>query len=87
MYRAFLITQLGEIFQGAKLRWVLALIFSSVIFGLIHFYQGPLGIVNTFLVGILFGAIYLRSERNLWITIISHGLFNTLSFVLMFYGI
>ena len=87
MYRAFLITQLGEIFQGAKLRWVLALIFSSVIFGLIHFYQGPLGIVNTFIVGILFGAVYLRSERNLWITIIAHGLFNTLSFVLMFYGI
>jgi hypothetical protein len=87
MYRAFLINQLGILFQSAKLRWVLALIFSSVIFGIVHFYQGPLGILNTFIIGLLFGVIYLRSGRNLWVTIIAHGLVNTLTFVLVFYGV
>ena len=87
MYRAFLINQLGEVFQSSKLRWALALIVSSVFFGIVHFYQGPLGIMLTGLTGFVFGVIYLRSSRNLWVTIIAHGLVNTLSFVLIFYGV
>lgn len=87
MYRAFLINQLGEVFQSSKLRWALALIVSSVFFGIVHFYQGPLGIMLTGLTGFVFGVIYLRSRRNLWVTIIAHGLVNTLSFVLIFYGV
>jgi membrane protease YdiL (CAAX protease family) len=87
MYRAFLINQLGVLFQSERLRWVLSVIFSSVIFGIVHFYQGPLGILNTFIIGLLFGVIYLRSGRNLWVTIIAHGLINTLTFVLVFYGV
>lgn len=87
MYRAFLINQLGVLFQEKKLRWVLSLIFSSIFFGLVHFYQGPLGIVITGITGLIFGVIYLRSGRNLWVTIIAHGLVNTLSFVLVFYGV
>ncbi len=87
MYRAFLINQFGNLFQNVKLRWVLSLIFSSVFFGLVHFYQGPLGIVLTGLTGLVFGAIYMWSGRNLWVTIIAHGLMNTLTFVLIFFGI
>lgn len=87
MYRAFLIDRLGEVFQSSKLRWVLALIASSVFFGIVHFYQGPLGIVITGITGLVFGVIYLRSGRNLWVTIIAHGLVNTLTFVLVFLGI
>ena len=87
MYRAFLINQLGVLFQSVKLRWALSLMFSSVFFGLVHFYQGPLGIVITGLIGLSFGVMYLWSGRNLWVTIIAHGLVNTLSFMLVFFGV
>jgi len=86
MYRAFLINQLGELFQGNKLRKVLALLLSAVFFGLVHFYQGPIGMIITGLTGLIFGVIYMWSGRNLWVTIIAHGLVNTLSFVLVFFG-
>ncbi len=86
MYRAFLINQLGTLLQSNRLRWTLSLIFSSILFGLIHFYQGPLGIVLTGLTGLLFGLIYLKSSRNLWAVIIAHGLMNTFTFVLLFLG-
>ena len=86
MYRAFLINRLGELFQGKKLPKVLALLLSAVFFGLVHFYQGPIGMIITGLTGLIFGVIYLWSGRNLWVTIIAHGLVNTLSFVLVFYG-
>jgi len=86
LYRAFLINQLGILFQSQRLRWTLSLIFSSIFFGLVHFYQGPLGIVLTGLTGLIFGLIYLKSNHNLWAVIIAHGLMNTFTFVLLFLG-
>jgi len=87
MYRAFLINQLGASLKNVKLRWTLSLVFSSVFFGLVHFYEGPLGIALTGLTGLLFGAVYMWSGRNLWVAIIAHGLMNTLTFVLIFFGL
>ena len=85
-YRAFLITQLGDVFQNSKLGTVLALLASSVIFGLVHWVEGPLGVANTFLMGLIFGGIYLRTGRNLWVTIIAHGLANSIRFFFLFIG-
>ena len=36
--------------------------------------------------GVLFGAVYLTSGRNLWVTIAAHGLLNTVRFTLLFVG-
>jgi membrane protease YdiL (CAAX protease family) len=85
-YRAFLITQLGDIFQKSKMGTALALLVSSVNFGLVHFVEGPLGVANTFFMGLILGAIYLRTGRNLWITIIAHGLANSIRFYFLFIG-
>jgi membrane protease YdiL (CAAX protease family) len=85
-YRAFLITQLGDVFPGTKLGTALILLTSSIIFGLVHYIEGPLGIANTFAMGLILGAVYLRSGRNLWITIIAHGMANSIRFLFLFLG-
>ncbi len=85
-YRAFLITKLGEVFPGSKLGTVLVLLVSSTIFGLVHLVEGPLGVMNTFAMGLILGAVYLRSGRNLWVTIIAHGLVNSIRFLFLFLG-
>jgi len=85
-FRAFLITRLGEVFNNTKLRWGLALVGSSVAFGLAHYQEGPVGILSTGAIGLLFGWIYLRTGRNLWVTIIAHGLLNSLRFMLVYLG-
>ena len=59
---------------------------SSLIFGLVHWVEGPLGVMNTFAMGLILGAVYLRSGRNLWITIIAHGLANSIRFLFLFLG-
>ena len=82
-YRAFLITRLIDhtaIGQG----W--SILISGIIFGAVHFAEGPVGIFSNGAFGILFGWIYVRSERNLWITIIGHGLINTLRFAMLYVG-
>jgi membrane protease YdiL (CAAX protease family) len=85
-YRAFLITQLEKVFPGSILGTASVLLASSTIFGFVHWVEGPLGIINTFAMGFLFGAVYLRSGRNLWVTIIAHGLANSIRFLLLFLG-
>ena len=87
LFRAFLIDCLAMLFRHAKARWALALIGSSLAFGLIHYDWGLAGMVETTLMGFLLGFVYLRVGRNLWVTIIAHGLLNTLKFILVFGGV
>ncbi|MCC6684209.1 MAG: CPBP family intramembrane metalloprotease [Bacteroidia bacterium] len=53
---------------------------SSVLFALIHIYQGANGVVTTFVAGVLFGLLYLRSDKNLFLLILAHGIADTLFF-------
>lgn len=82
-YRAFLITRMIDftsIGQG------LAILIGGIIFGVVHFAEGPVGILSNGAFGVMFGWIYVRSGRNQWITIIGHGLINTLRFTLLYVG-
>ncbi len=83
-YRAFVISRLMDHARMGK--WVSILI-SGTLFGIIHFAEGPIGILSNGAFGILFAWIYVRSDRNLWITIIAHGLLNTLRFILLYAGL
>ena len=87
LFRAFLITSLGGVFRNLKTSWALALTGSSVLFGLAHYDWGIAGIIETMIAGLILGSIYLRTGRNLWITIIAHSLINTLKFSLVYAGL
>lgn len=86
-FRAFIINRLGQLFQASRARWPLAALGSAAMFGFAHYLvEGPVGIITNGLLGLVLAAVYLRSGRNLWITIIAHALMNTLRFVLLFVG-
>lgn len=87
IFRAFLTNSLVALFPGRKSQWVFALIGSSIIFGLAHLSWGLTGVLETTVMGLVLGSAYLLSGRNLWVTIIAHGLANTLGFVLIFAGV
>ncbi len=54
-YRAFLIAYLAWLLPAG---WTTAVVVAAVIFGLVHLYQGPRGIVLTGLLGLVFGLAY-----------------------------
>jgi len=87
LFRAFLTVSLAGALGNLKARWALALVGSSLAFGLAHFSWGPVGMVGTTVMGFVLGFIYLRSGRNLWITIIAHALANTVKFSLIYAGV
>ena len=86
LFRAFLTNALARPFQQTRVTVALAVVGSSVLFGLAHFAWGWMGVLETTLFGLVLGTAYILSGRNLWVTIIAHGLANTMKFLLLYSG-
>lgn len=81
-FRGYLMTRLWRLAPSSwssKLRWVVVVIFSSVIFGMGHTYQGLAGFVLITAYGIMIALLFLRTQ-SLWPCIWAH-------FLLDFYNI
>ncbi len=72
--------------KETKIAWAIAIIGQAVIFGLIHSQQGPGGMFEVGVIGLVFGLSYLVVGRNLWPLIIAHGLINSLDMVTHYFG-
>jgi len=80
VFRAFLIGRLEAAFGGAsRLATAAAVLLSSALSGLAHTYQGPTGVLITGTLGLIFACVYAYGGRNLWLNIIVHGVYDTLS--------
>ncbi|NRA29785.1 MAG: CPBP family intramembrane metalloprotease [Parvularculaceae bacterium] len=84
VFRGFLMTRIADLFGRSGLGWAVALVVSSALFGIGHFYQGLPGIIFTGTVALAFGAWYIIGRRNLLPLIIAHGIVDTLSMVALF---
>ncbi|HEX9729156.1 MAG TPA: CPBP family intramembrane glutamic endopeptidase [Gemmatimonadales bacterium] len=81
IYRAFLITRVAEL--GAHSSWAVrsAVAISALVFGLVHFDWGPMGIVQTGFMGLALGISYLVLRRRLWVLVLAHAYMDTLLLV------
>lgn len=87
LWRGYLMNRLIDLLgKQTKLAWGIALIGSAVIFGLIHLFQGPVGIFKVGAIGLVFGLSYLAVGRNLWPLVFAHALIDTLDMVSHFFG-
>lgn len=80
VFRGFLIGRLEAAFGGAShIATAAAVVLSSALFGLAHMYQGPTGVLITGVLGLVFACVYAYGGRNLWLNIVVHGVYDTLS--------
>ena len=86
VYRGYLMNRVADLFNRTPRAWIISLILVHFGFGLAHAYQGWTGIIDEGLMGILLGAIYLRTGRNLAVPIIAHGIADSIDMVLFFLG-
>jgi hypothetical protein len=85
IWRGFYMKQIARLFGEQKnSSWVIGLVLSSIGFGLAHFHQGLGGMLGASFLGLVYGIFYLVSGRNLWVTIIAHGLTGTTSFIVLY---
>lgn len=75
--RVFCITRIVAIWRGSAGRWAAVLV-STLAFGLMHYYQGPAGIIGTGVMGLASALVYIRLGR-LWPLIVAHALYDAFS--------
>lgn len=87
LFRGFLLHQLTSIFGTGGAARRVAIAASGITFGLAHMVQGPLGVVTTGLVGLVFAWAWFRSGRNLWALILAHALVDTYGIAMLYFGL
>jgi len=86
VYRGYLMNRVAEMAGGSGMAWAASLVVVSVLFGVVHLYQGISGAVAASSAGLVYGALYLWSGRNLWAPILAHGVYDTVALALIFWG-
>jgi membrane protease YdiL (CAAX protease family) len=65
VFRGYLMNRIAGLFSSPRAGWGIALVLGSLVFGLAHFQQGPTGIAENCLDGMLLGALYRACGRRL----------------------
>lgn len=86
-YRGFLLNRLADVFGRTRVADVLAVLGSAVLFGFGHYYKGPAGVLDSGVAGVILGAAYLISGRNLWTCVLAHGFIDTVGLIAAYLGL
>lgn len=85
-YRGYLLTRAADVGGRSKAAYWAGVLVVAVLFGYGHYYKGPSGIVDSGMAGLVLGAAYVLSGRNLWVCILAHGFIDTFGVVVAFLG-
>lgn len=85
--RGFILNRFAGALGQNRTAWAAAVVIQGIIFGLAHSWQGPTGILTISIIGMIFGLAYLLCGRNLWVTILAHGLIDSVSIIAIYVGV
>ena len=85
-YRGYLLPRAADVGNRSKLAYAIAMVCVAVLFGFAHFYKGPAGVLDSTYSGLVLGGVYLLSGRNLWASILTHGISDTFAVLVVFMG-
>jgi membrane protease YdiL (CAAX protease family) len=85
-YRGYLLTRAADLGKRSAAAYWVGIVVVSVLFGYGHYYKGPAGVLDSGVAGLILGAAYMLSGRNLWASILAHGLIDTYAVVVLFFG-
>jgi len=87
VYRGYILTRMADAAGNSPRAWAFSVLGGAVLFAIGHYYQGPTGMVDSGVTGVVLGTLYVRSGRNLWATILAHGLTDTIALAVVFTGL
>jgi len=86
VWRGYVFDRIVGLVGRVRAPYSVALVITSLLFGLAHFHQGPPGVVIESVGGLILGAVYLGCDRNLAVPIAVHGVVDTIDVVLGYLG-
>lgn len=84
-FRGFIFSRFEQLFGGSRRAVLGAWLAQGLLFGALHAYQGPGGMMTTGTIGLVLGGVYLLGRRNLAACVIVHGLIDTAGLTAMVY--
>jgi uncharacterized protein len=85
-YRGYLLTRAADLGGRTSASYWVGVVVVAVLFGYGHYYKGPAGILDSGVAGLILGAAYMFSGRNLWTCIMAHGFIDTFGVIAAFFG-
>jgi membrane protease YdiL (CAAX protease family) len=86
IFRGYLLNRLAEVLPNGGLGLSGAVVLSAAVFGAAHAPSGMVPVAASFAAGLAYGVIYLLSGRSLWVTVIAHGVVDSLAILGAVYG-
>jgi membrane protease YdiL (CAAX protease family) len=85
-YRGYLMQRAADVGGRTTMAWWISVIAIAILFGYGHYYKGPAGILDSGLAGVILGAAFLLSGRNLWACVLAHGFIDTFGIIVIYNG-
>ncbi len=85
-FRGYVMNRLAILLGNSRVSWIIALLLSSVIFGIVHGYQGISGMITTGIVGLFLGLVFMNNRNNLFVAILVHGIYDTYGLTMIYFG-
>ena len=74
VYRGYILNRAVDLGSRTLRAWIASYLSVSLLFGFGHPYQGPTGVADSTVSGLIYGGLYLAFGRNLWIPILTPDL-------------
>ena len=84
LFRGYLLKRIQYVIGDRAWASAAAVFLTAFAFGMAHGYQDTSGMISTGLMALLLGALFIRSQGNLWLPILVHGMSNTIGLTLIF---
>lgn len=83
-FRILLMRGIAFVLGDTRAAFGVALVVQALVFGLVHAYQGPTGIVGTLINGLIYGGLTLAARGSIWPAAIAHGSSNSIGIVKLY---
>ena len=83
-FRIVLMRSVAFVLGDSRAAFATALVVQALIFGLVHAYQGPVGIAGTVTSGLVYGGLTLAARGSIWPAALTHGINNSIGLVTIY---
>jgi len=85
-YRIVLLGGLIKALGNSKGALIVAVVLQAMVFGLVHLYQGPVGVIGASVSGLVFGTVTVLARGAIWPAALAHGINNSIGLFSIYMG-
>lgn len=86
IFRGYFCSLIEPFIGTSKASKAITVLLGAVLFSVAHYSQGMSGLINIFIISLVFYTVFIRSGRNIYATILAHAIIDTFSLYQIYLG-